>query len=151
MSRQSAGMPIDVEIITTGDPGDPFTHQWKMRNGSEWKTGNIEVPQGADHDLHFSIRDDAQIGARFQNTAAAAFGANRGNACPGAGANGGGEIDFQSSKVIQQGLGLHIRDRNHQPDKLKYALFFDSSVGPLAYDPIIENKGGGPPLADDIR
>lgn len=149
MSTRCGGMPIDVEVTTTQDSSNRFTHCWKMQNESNWRTGNIQAPEGADHDLHFTIKDEAQIGARFKSKVKSAFGAHKGNGCPGAGSSAGGEIDFKSSHVVQQGKRMIIRDCNHLRDDLKYALFFDSDSGPLKYDPIIENQGGGPPTVSE--
>ena len=143
---RSKGVPIEVEVYTTHLPSKRFGHRWRLKGKYDWNEGNILVPKDDDHDLHFEIVDDAGIGARFKMEPDEAFGAATGGRCPDAGEDAD-EIDFKNSNVAEQGRKLFIRDCNHLKGELTYSLFFDSPNGPLVYDPIIENGGGGPPMS----
>ena len=144
-TRESSGVPLEVEVITTNFPSKRFIHRWRMKGGYDWKEGDIEIPHGGDHHIHFEIVDDANLGARFKCTAEEAFGAHVDEGCPEPGSDGDGEIDFKNSNVGGDGTKLFVRDRNLQQVDLNYALFFDAPMGDMKYDPIIKNSGGGIP------
>lgn len=142
------GPPVDVLVISTSNAAEPFITIWRETGNQGWRGGPIEPAKDADHKLNYQIVDAANLRITFKPTAQEAFGASSGADCPAAGDNGGGEIDFDQSDVGNQGRTLSIRDRNHQPGPLKYALFFESPTGDKKYDPIIQNTGGGPGYAE---
>jgi hypothetical protein len=137
---------VEVKITTTGDPNEPYDLQWKKSffGVQYWGKPPIGTKMGSSACLTFELHDHANTGVQFQTPVTAAFGANAvAGACPGAGSDGGGEIDFANSSAT--GTELSIIDSNLAAGDLQFAVFFNDGS---KLDPIIKNTGGGTRLSD---
>ena len=110
----------------------PYSQQGKL---------TFRSPHQEVYDMIFTLEDRTGYDLRFLGEAGEAFWVKQGS-CPTAKTLEG---DFEPKKVSDERTRLRVKNKNLGAAQYHYALRFERSDGtPESWDPIIDNRNGGP-------
>jgi hypothetical protein len=130
---------VEVEIIA--NPGSGGTIDWShnVKSSGHSNGGKLKLPNGVGYRIHFDLNRNG-LDVRFDAKAPFFCKDGTSDPCPSSIASPQVMVDECDAK------DLYVIDWNYgNPIDLRYQLNFVTEVGgPVnAYDPIIENGGGG--------